>query len=85
LLVGLLPFTLTGIGVRDAAFLWLLHHSGHAMVARGPVVAATLGYSLISTWLFAVLALPLMIRAGMRAGRSPSVVVPGAVEPSGGS
>lgn len=65
LLVGLLPFTLTGIGMRDAAFLWLLHHSGHA-VPNAPVIAATLGYSLISTWLFAALALPLMVRTGMR-------------------
>lgn len=76
LLVGLLPFTLTGIGMRDAAFLWLLRHAGHPVQNPGAVVAATLGYSLVSTWLFAILSLPVMIRAGLRFGavvpRGPS-------------
>jgi len=68
-LVGLLPFSLTGIGLRDAAFLVLVGQAGHSVHASAPIVAATLGYSLISTWLFALLSLPMMIKAGIRAGK----------------
>lgn len=70
LLVGLMPLSLTGIGVRDAAFLVLLHQAGHPVVQTGPVVAATLGYTLISTWLLALLSLPVALRAAVRSARS---------------
>jgi uncharacterized membrane protein YbhN (UPF0104 family) len=71
MVAGLLPLTFTGIGVRDAAFLWLVRHSGHPVGQPELVVAATLGYSLISTWLIAVVSLPVMIRVGLK----PSAVV----------
>ena len=61
-IVGLLPLTFGGVGTRDAAFLLLLAQRGHA-VARGAVLAATMGYSAIALGAFALIGLPFMFRA----------------------
>jgi glycosyltransferase 2 family protein len=66
LLAGLLPFTLTGIGVRDAAFVYLLVLSGQPPQDPAPVIAATLAYSVVSTWAFALLGAPLLFSEGLR-------------------
>lgn len=71
ILVGILPVTLGGMGTRDAAFLYLLARvsSAGAGVSRASVLAATIGYSVVATWAFAVIGLPFMIAAvgrGMR-------------------
>ncbi len=61
MLVGVLPLTLGGMGTRDAAFLALLAARG-THVAASSVLVATVGYSAIATWSFAVLGLPWMVR-----------------------
>jgi hypothetical protein len=60
-LVGLLPVTMAGMGTRDAAFIYLLtlRHYG---VGEAGLLAATMGYSLITVWSFAVIGLPFMVR-----------------------
>ena len=62
-LAGVLPFTLSGIGTRDAAFVFLLQALAQQPVASGPVVAATLLYPLVTTWTFAVIGLPFAVHA----------------------
>ena len=58
---GLVPLTLAGMGTRDAAFLYLLPAVG-VRVSEGPVIAATVGYAIVGTWLFAAVGLPFAIR-----------------------
>jgi uncharacterized protein (TIRG00374 family) len=61
MLVGVAPVTLGGMGTRDAAFLALLtEHGTH--VDPSSVLVATVGYSAVATWSFALLGLPFMIR-----------------------
>ena len=61
MLVGVAPLTLGGMGTRDAAFLALLAaHGTH--VDPSTVLVATVGYSAVATWSFAVIGLPWMIR-----------------------
>jgi uncharacterized membrane protein YbhN (UPF0104 family) len=69
MLVGIAPLTLGGMGTRDAAFIWLLGARG-AHAGRAALLAATMGYSAVAIWSFAVLGLPLMLRAVVGAGRS---------------
>jgi uncharacterized membrane protein YbhN (UPF0104 family) len=65
MVVGLAPLTLAGMGTRDAAFIYLLEaHGVHA--SRGAVLAATMGYSAVGIWSFAVLGLPLLLRFVLR-------------------
>lgn len=64
MLVGVAPLTLGGMGTRDAAFLALLAARG-THVDASSVLVATVGYSAIATWSFAVLGLPWMIREGL--------------------
>ncbi len=61
---GMLPLTLAGMGTRDAAFVLLL--GTVVAVAEGPVLAATVGYALLGTWLWVLVGLPFMLRAGFR-------------------
>jgi glycosyltransferase 2 family protein len=64
ILVGVLPATLGGMGTRDAAFLYLLRSRGtHATGAA--ILAATLAYSVVSMWSFAILGLPFMLREAL--------------------
>jgi uncharacterized membrane protein YbhN (UPF0104 family) len=65
ILVGILPMTLGGMGTRDAAFIYLLHtvHAVGAGAATGAsLLAATMGYSVVATWSFAIIGLPFMVR-----------------------
>jgi uncharacterized membrane protein YbhN (UPF0104 family) len=71
ILVGILPVTLGGMGTRDAAFLYLLGRvsAGGPGLTRANVLAATLGYSAVATWSFAVIGLPFMVREASRSMR----------------
>jgi uncharacterized protein (TIRG00374 family) len=61
MLVGVVPLTLGGLGARDAAFLVLLGERA-ATVGSASVLAATMGYSAVAIWSFAILGLPFMLR-----------------------
>jgi uncharacterized protein (TIRG00374 family) len=61
MLVGVAPLTLGGMGTRDAAFLALLAERG-THVDASSVLVATVGYSVVATWSFALIGLPWMIR-----------------------
>jgi uncharacterized membrane protein YbhN (UPF0104 family) len=66
ILVGILPLTLGGMGTRDAAFIYLLRTVG-VRAAGATVLAATMGYSAVTLWAFAVIGLPFMVgEAGSR-------------------
>jgi uncharacterized membrane protein YbhN (UPF0104 family) len=65
MLVAAAPVTLGGMGTRDAAFIYLLRARGTVAV-QAHVLAATMGYSAIAVWSFAILGLPLMIREATR-------------------
>jgi uncharacterized protein (TIRG00374 family) len=62
---GMVPVTVAGMGTRDAAFLIALRASVDVPVREESVLAATLGYSLIATWLLVILGLPFAIRLAM--------------------
>ncbi len=64
MLVGVAPLTLGGMGTRDAAFLALLAERG-THVDASTVLVATVGYSAVATWSFAVIGLPWMIREAL--------------------
>ena len=64
---GLLPLTAAGVGTRDAAFLGLVVAGGLPEAAEGGVLAATLGYSIVATFLLALLGLPFGLRLYFRA------------------
>lgn len=67
---GLLPLTLGGLGTRDAAFVYLVSHTTGDRTAE--VLIATLSYSLVTTWLLALVGLPWLMRAaGAVAGELP--------------
>jgi uncharacterized protein (TIRG00374 family) len=61
MLVGVAPLTLGGMGTRDAAFLALLAERG-THVDASSVLVATVGYSAVAIWSFALIGLPWMIR-----------------------
>jgi glycosyltransferase 2 family protein len=65
-LVGLLPVTLAGMGTRDAAFVYLVGSTGSTAAEPSRILLATFGYSLLATWLLALIGLPFMLRAGLR-------------------
>jgi len=60
LFIGLLPITVGGMGTRDAGFYVVLTMMQPADEAR--VLAASLGYAVITLWLFSVIGLPFMLR-----------------------
>jgi uncharacterized membrane protein YbhN (UPF0104 family) len=60
--VGMLPLTVAGMGTRDAAFITLLQWTSAQAVGEASVLAATLGYALVASWLPALIGIPLMIR-----------------------
>jgi uncharacterized membrane protein YbhN (UPF0104 family) len=62
-LVGILPVTLGGMGTRDAAFIYLLRTTSSlgAGTTGASVLAATIGYSAVAMWSFAVIGLPFMV------------------------
>lgn len=61
---GLLPITLAGVGTRDATFLFLLQATGTA-IDPPRVLAATLLYALLGTWVPAMVGLPVLLRVGV--------------------
>lgn len=63
---GMLPLTLAGMGTRDAAFIYLLGAAGHTPLREGALLASTLGYSVVGTWLLAVGGIPWAIRFVLR-------------------
>lgn len=67
-LAGLAPITLAGMGTRDAAFVFLVRADGGA-VSEAELAAATLGYSAVAIWLFALVGLPFMVKLGLGRGR----------------
>ncbi len=66
---GMLPLTLAGMGTRDVAFIYLLRAAGHTPIREGALLAATLGYSVVGTWLFAILGIPLAVQFVLRLRR----------------
>jgi uncharacterized membrane protein YbhN (UPF0104 family) len=59
-----LPLTVTGFGARDGALLLLLGTlAGDAAGSRGAILAATLVYPLITSWLYAFAGLPFTAHA----------------------
>ncbi len=69
MLVGIAPVTLAGMGTRDAVFIYLLEARG-ATLAPSAVLVATMGYSVVAIWSFALIGLPFMGRAVLRARRA---------------
>ncbi|MBV9946022.1 MAG: flippase-like domain-containing protein [Myxococcales bacterium] len=61
-LVGVAPLTLGGMGTRDAAFIYLLRRGGAFSGAPPALFAATMGYSAVAVWSFALIGLPFMFR-----------------------
>lgn len=61
-LAGMIPITMAGMGTRDAVFVVLM---GTGADSEPKLVFATLGYALITVWGFALLGLPLLLRAGL--------------------
>ena len=59
ILVGLLPFTIAGMGTRDSAMVYLFA----AYATPSQAVAAALLYSFFGYWLLAVVGLPFMKKA----------------------
>jgi uncharacterized protein (TIRG00374 family) len=66
---GMMPVTLAGMGTRDAAFIYLLQATGHGSVNEGAVLAATIGYSLVGTWLLAIVGIPFAVKFVLRLRR----------------
>jgi glycosyltransferase 2 family protein len=64
-LAGMIPITIAGMGTRDATFLGLIATSGAAPVAEAQLVFSTIAYSLVALFSFALLGLPLLLRAGL--------------------
>jgi uncharacterized membrane protein YbhN (UPF0104 family) len=60
--VGLLPVSLGGLGTRDGAFLLLLRGFSPDDVSESGVLASTLGYAFLTTWLLAIIGVPFAIR-----------------------
>jgi uncharacterized membrane protein YbhN (UPF0104 family) len=60
-LAGIAPLTLGGMGTRDATFIALVAAQG-AKVDASSVLAATMGYSAVAMWSFAIVGLPFMAR-----------------------
>ena len=59
--IGLIPITMAGMGTRDAAFVSLLGMVHLSPINEAAVLAATLGYALVVTWLTALVGLPFMM------------------------
>jgi glycosyltransferase 2 family protein len=60
-IAGIAPLTLGGMGTRDAMFIALVTAHG-AHVDASAVLAATMGYSAVAMWSFAIVGLPFMVR-----------------------
>lgn len=65
-LAGLLPVTLAGMGTRDAAFVLLMQAHAGVRLPEAALLAASLSYSLIAIWSFAVIGVPFLLAATLR-------------------
>lgn len=74
ILLGQIPLTLAGMGTRDMAFIYMLRASGQPGISESAVLAATFSYSLVVTWLPALLGLPLTMRFFSRTVPEPRSV-----------
>ena len=63
---GMLPLTVAGMGTRDAAFVFALRAVSPVPVAEEAVLAATLGFSLVATWILVFVGLPFGLRFAYR-------------------
>jgi uncharacterized membrane protein YbhN (UPF0104 family) len=54
--------SLGGLGTRDGAFLLLLRGFSPDDVSESGVLASTLGYAFLTTWLLAIIGVPFAIR-----------------------
>lgn len=74
--VGLLPLTISGIGTRDAALVWLLG----SMVTAEAALAAGILYTAVSYWFLGILGLPFLFISmyGPSATKSPMCAPGGA-------
>ena len=61
-LFGLIPLTLSGMGTRDAAFVYLVATYGPPDPKQNAIVLATLVYAFISSWMWGVIGLPFTLR-----------------------
>ncbi len=69
-LVGLAPVTMAGMGTRDAAFIYFIRDIAGVNISDASLLAATMGYSVLIVWSFAILGIPSMIRIIVRRRRS---------------
>jgi len=58
ILAGLVPITISGMGTRDSAFVFLL--SGHLSTEAATLVG--LGYTVFAYWLVGLIGIPLVVR-----------------------
>jgi uncharacterized protein (TIRG00374 family) len=72
-LAGLLPFTLAGMGTRDATFVLLVQLATDRAIPEPKLVFATMGYSLLALWSFALLGLPLFAASSVKRRVSAAV------------
>lgn len=66
---GMLPVTVAGMGTRDALFVLAVRATSDHPIAEESVLAATLGFSLIATWLLVIIGIPFAIRLALRLTR----------------
>jgi uncharacterized membrane protein YbhN (UPF0104 family) len=59
IMAGLLPLTMSGVGTRDTAFVYLLTH-GAVAVSRATATLVGVGYTVLSYWLLSVICLPVV-------------------------
>jgi hypothetical protein len=69
---GMLPLTVAGMGTRDALFVYALGATTAGVIREDAVLAATVGYSLVATWVLALVGLPFAIRFALTVGRTPT-------------
>ncbi|MBK6916750.1 MAG: flippase-like domain-containing protein [Deltaproteobacteria bacterium] len=69
-LAGMVPITLAGMGTRDGAFVYLLGATGYRPILEGPLLAATFGYAVLGTLLFAIAGIPFTVRFVLRLSRA---------------
>jgi uncharacterized membrane protein YbhN (UPF0104 family) len=81
-LAGLVPFTLAGMGTRDAAFLGFVTTVGSSSADPSAILAATVGFSLVGTWTPALFAFPWAVAVWSRGLPQPCTRTP--VSPSRG-
>lgn len=63
---GMMPVTVAGMGTRDAVFVFAVRATSDAPVAEEAILASTLGFSLIATWLLVIVGIPFAIRLALR-------------------